>query len=63
MMIICLKLCLYHTKINKSKTDEPWTPGGLEKLLSQLNKVKQCFRQVKKSSDSAGLTNLGAEAL
>lgn len=28
---VCMKLWLYHTKINKSKTDYPQTAGQLEK--------------------------------
>lgn len=37
--------------------------GQLEKLLSQINQVKQSYRQVKQRSDRAGLTSLSPEAL
>lgn len=58
--VIYIKLWLYHTKVNRSKTNEPQTPGQLEKLLSQLTQAKQSYRQVKKSSDRASAASLRA---
>lgn len=58
--VIYIKLWLYHIKVNRSKTNEPQTPGQLEKLLSQLTQAKQSCRQVKKSSDRASATSLRA---
>lgn len=37
--------------------------GQLEKLVWQLNQIKQSCGQVKKSPDPAGLTSLCPEAL
>lgn len=46
------------TKGNKSKTDQPQTPGQLEKVLLQLNQVKQSCRQVSKVLEGADLEGL-----